>query len=93
MAITKFVNGGTIAGKDGETLTRCYGCEQPYLELSQLDTKRNGKLGAESEATRRTGSLSMILSDSVKAAFSITTSETWNSVVSTTLLMMTFVLM
>lgn len=93
MARIKFFNGGTIAGKDGETLTRCYVCEQPYLELSQLDTKRNGKLGAESKAARRTGSLSMILSGSVKAAFSINTSESWNSVVSTTLLMVTFVLM
>lgn len=47
MARTKYVNGGTVAGKDGEVLTRCYVCGQPYSELNQLDTKKNGKIGAE----------------------------------------------
>ncbi|MGE4192238.1 MAG: hypothetical protein AB7E51_02495 [Pseudodesulfovibrio sp.] len=47
MARIKFFNGGTVAGKDGETLTRCYVCGQPYRELNQLDTKKNGKIVAE----------------------------------------------
>jgi predicted SprT family Zn-dependent metalloprotease len=47
MARTKYINGGTVAGKDGDVLTRCYVCGQPYVRLNQLDTKRNGKLGVE----------------------------------------------
>lgn len=48
MARTKYVNGGTVAGKDGEMLTRCYVCGQPYRELNQLDTKRTARSGPSS---------------------------------------------
>ncbi|WFS63981.1 hypothetical protein LF599_07405 [Pseudodesulfovibrio thermohalotolerans] len=47
MAKIKIMNGGMVVGNDGEKLTRCYVCGQPYVRLNQLDTKKNGKVGAE----------------------------------------------
>jgi hypothetical protein len=51
--MAKIMNGGTVTGKGGEVLTRCYVCGQPYRELNKMEMKKGGKVVAVFEVCDR----------------------------------------
>jgi uncharacterized C2H2 Zn-finger protein len=42
--MSKVMNGGTVRGKNGEVLTRCYVCGQPYRRLNRMEVKKGNKV-------------------------------------------------
>lgn len=51
--MAKIMNGGTVAGKGGEVLTRCYVCDQPYRKLNRMEVKKGGRVTATYETCDR----------------------------------------